>query len=83
MSSYPRHLAGPVLGAALLLAGATGNALAQPADQAAFGQHVASCAQENLGQRLSPPQVTCTHDGHTHTFANFGEMVQHLQDHQA
>ena len=81
MSSYPRRLAGLALGAALV-AGSTGTALAGPAEQAAFGQHVASCAQEQLGQRPDPPQVTCTHDGHSHTFATFGEMVQHMQDEQ-
>ena len=80
MSSHPRRLTGLVLGAFLLLTGGAGTALADPAEQAAFGQHVASCAQEILGQRPDPPQVTCTHDGHTHTFANFGEMVQHMHD---
>ena len=43
-----------------------------------FGQHVSTCAHE-LGQRPSPPTVTCTHDGVTMTFANFGAMVEHMQ----
>ena len=46
-----------------------------------FGQHVSSCAQTSLGKRASPPEVTCSHDGHTHVFANFGEMVQHMYEH--
>ena len=58
--------------AALLTAG--------PAAASPFGQNVAACAQASL-PRPSPPQVTCTHDGQTHTFANFGKMVAHMRDH--
>lgn len=44
-----------------------------------FGQAVADCAHMASGQRPNPPAVTCTHDGHTHTFANFGAMVAHMR----
>ena len=43
-----------------------------------FGQHVAMCAHE-LGQRADAPAVTCTHDGMTMSFPNFGAMVQHMR----
>jgi hypothetical protein len=71
------------LTAALVAAGAlaavsAGNALAQPAGQADFGQHVAACAQLHLGQRADPPQVTCGHDGTAMTFPTFGAMVLHM-----
>ncbi len=46
-----------------------------------FGQHVSNCAQTSLGKRANPPEVTCSHDGHMHVFANFGEMVQHMHEH--
>ena len=46
-----------------------------------FGQHVSECAQTTLGKRANPPEVTCSHDGHIHVFANFGEMVQHMHEH--
>ena len=46
-----------------------------------FGQHVSECAQTSLGKRATPPAVTCSHDGHVHVFANFGEMVQHMKHH--
>ena len=46
-----------------------------------FGQHVSECAQPSLGKRSNPPAVTCSHDGHTHVFANFGEMVHHMHAH--
>jgi hypothetical protein len=60
-----------------------GSALAA-ADSAAFGQHVASCAREHLGQRADAPAVTCTMpDGSTMTFATFGAMVQHMRTMQA
>ena len=38
-------------------------------------------AQLALGQRVDPPAVTCTHDGHVHTFATFGELVAHAREH--
>ena len=44
-----------------------------------LGQHVSACAQMHLGQRADAPQVTCTHDGDTVTFANFGAMVGHMR----
>jgi hypothetical protein len=44
-----------------------------------FGQHVAMCAQMSLGDRVNPPEVSCTHDGMTMTFANSGEVVQHMR----
>ena len=58
-------------------AGLSGSALADDP----FGQHVAMCAHTTLGQRENPPAVTCTHDRVTMTFANFGEMVQHMKEH--
>ena len=58
-----------------------GNALAAPNPSADFGQHVATCAQEHLGQREGAPSVTCTHDGTEMTFPTFGAMVQHMQQH--
>ena len=62
-----------------LVAGPTDSALAAE-DSAAFGQHVAACAREHLGQRADPPEVTCTMpDGSTMTFATFGAMVQHMR----
>lgn len=49
-------------------------------DGAAFGRHVAGCAQEHLGQRAAPPAVICTMpDGTTMTFPNFGAMVLHMK----
>lgn len=53
-----------------------GSALA--ADSRPLGQRVATCAHASLGQRDDPPAVTCTDGGVTMTFANFGEMVQHM-----
>lgn len=58
-----------------------GNALGAPSPSADFGQHVATCAQEHLGQREGAPSVTCTHDGLEMTFPTFGAMVQHMRDH--
>ena len=58
-----------------------GNAFGAPNPSAEFGQHVATCAQEHLGQREGAPSVTCTHDGVVMTFATFGEMVEHMREH--
>jgi hypothetical protein len=44
-----------------------------------LGQNISTCAHELLGQRPDPPTVTCTHDGVTMTFANFGAMVEHMR----
>lgn len=63
--------------AALVVAGLAG-AAATSAAADVFGQHVAACAHE-LGQRPDVPAVTCTHDGMTMTFANFGAMVEHMR----
>lgn len=52
--------------------------LAGTASAAPFGQQVAMCAHE-LGARDDAPAVTCTHDGETMTFANFGAMVEHMR----
>jgi hypothetical protein len=60
-----------------------GSAAGSPNPPAAFGQHVASCAQEHLGARDGAPAVTCTHDGMTMTFATFGDMVLHILDMQS
>jgi hypothetical protein len=53
--------------------------LVGPAAAEPFGQHVAGCAHQ-LGARANAPEVTCTHDGMTMTFPNFGAMVQHMQE---
>lgn len=53
---------------------------AGPAAASPFGQNVSGCAQTAL-PRPSPPQVTCTHDEQTHTFATFGKMVAHMHEH--
>jgi hypothetical protein len=54
--------------------------MAPASEGSAFGRHVASCAQEHLGQRAAPPAVVCTMpDGTTMTFATFGAMVQHMR----
>ena len=37
------------------------------------------CAHQ-LGVRANAPKVTCTHDGMTMTFPNFGAMVKHMQE---
>lgn len=64
-----------------LAAGLPGAALAAGDDPAVLGQHIASCAQINLPPGENPPAITCEHDGHVHTFANFGEMVLHMLEH--
>jgi hypothetical protein len=69
-----RRLAIAAVAGALLAGAASSNAVA--ADP--FGQHVAMCAQQ-LGKRADAPAVTCTHDGMTMTFANFGAMVEHMR----
>ena len=66
--------------AGTLAVGFAGSAAAAPNPAADFGQHVASCAQEHLGQREGAPSVTCTHDGMTMTFPTFGAMVRHMQE---
>ena len=79
MPRLPRTTAGIAAVGALALA-LSGNALAAPSESAAFGQHVAACAQMHLGPREGAPAVTCTHDGTTMTFPSFGEMVRYMQD---
>ena len=58
-------------------------ALATPTTAAAdgrpFGEHVSQCAQ--ILPSSNPPSIVCSHDGHTHTFATFGEMVLHMLEH--
>ena len=61
------------ISAALLVAG--------PAAASPLGQNVAACAKASLPPQPSPPAVTCTHDGATHTFVNFGQMVAHMREH--
>ena len=68
-----RFMSLAAVAAALLMAG--------PAAASPFGQSVSGCARASLPPQPSPPQVTCTHDGQTHTFATFGEMVAHMRDH--
>ena len=75
----------PTAAASLAAAGAlalalAGSTLGAPSPSADLGQHVATCAQEHLGQREGAPSVTCTHDGVEMTFATFGAMVQHMRD---
>ncbi len=67
------------LGAALALAASLGGSALAADDPPSFGKHVSTCAREALGDRSNPPAVTCTHDGMSMPFANFGEMVQHLR----
>ena len=69
-----------ILAAATVAAASPGVARAAQIDEP-FGQHVSECAKMSLGKRASPPLVTCSHDGHTHVFANFGEMVQQMRVH--
>ena len=69
---------GLVVGAATL-AGASGTSAAVAVEP--LGTHVAECAQVALGPRVDPPAVTCTHEGHVHSFATFGELVAHLRGH--
>ena len=69
-----------ILAAATVAAASPGVARAAQIDEP-FGQHVSECAQTSLGKRATPPAVTCSHDGHVHVFANFGEMVQHMKHH--
>ena len=73
---FVRRFAVALATAGIVTAGFSATALA--ADEP-FGQHVSMCAQMSLGQRDNAPQVTCTHDGITMTFANFGAMVQHMR----
>lgn len=59
---------------ALAATALTGTASAEP-----LGPHVAMCAHQ-LGGRNDAPAVTCSHDGMTMTFPNFGAMVQHMRE---
>ena len=68
-----------VLVSAVPLLGATAAPANTPGD--GLGAHISECAQLALGQRVDPPAVTCTHDGHVHTFATFGELVAHVREH--
>jgi hypothetical protein len=69
-----------LVAAAALATAFAGNAVAAPAEQAMFGQHVAACAELHLGQRPDAPSVTCVHHGTTMTSPTFGAMVGHMQD---
>jgi hypothetical protein len=60
--------------------GLAGPAGAAPAPAAALGQHIASCAQSNVGRRDNAPSVTCIHDGMVMSFPTFGAMVQHMSE---
>lgn len=64
-----------------LLVAAVAAATAAPATLAdsSFGQQAAACAQADLGARPNPPALTCTHNGTTMSFPNFGAMVQHMR----
>jgi hypothetical protein len=69
-----RHLSIAAVAAAMLATATPASAVASSS-----GQHVAMCAHE-LGQRADAPAATCTHDGMTMTFANFGSMVRHMRE---
>ena len=69
-----------ILGVAVVAAASPGVVQAAQTGEP-FGRHVSECAQMSLGKRANPPEVTCSHDGHMHVFANFGEMVQHMREH--
>ena len=56
-------------------------AVVQAQTDESLGQHVAMCAQTSLGKRANSPAITCSHAGHGHEFATFGEMVQHMRGH--
>ena len=69
--------------AAVVLAATIASAPVASADppNEPIGAHVSECARAALGQRVDPPAVTCSHDGHLHSFATFGELVAHLRAH--
>ena len=67
-----------VVGAAFL--GVPAAATAGGSPSAELGQHVATCAQEDPGQRDQPPAITCTHDGMQMSFPNFGAVVEHMRE---
>lgn len=71
MRSLRRFAIAGIAGALLVGAGSANAVAAEP-----FGQHVAMCAHETLGQRDNPPAVTC--DGMS--FDNFGLMVEHMRE---
>lgn len=72
-----RRLSLALVSTAAIWGASAGSALA--ADSPPLGQHVSACAHARLGQRDNPPSVTCTDNGVTMTFANFGAMVQHMR----
>jgi hypothetical protein len=76
-----RTRAGLLAASGVLALGLAGGAAASTGPAASFGQHVAACAQEHLGQPPAVPEVACTHDGTSMTFETFGGMVQHMQEH--
>ncbi|HET9740526.1 MAG TPA: hypothetical protein VFP78_20615 [Solirubrobacteraceae bacterium] len=45
------------------------------------GEHVSHCAQIALPPAAGSA-IVCEHEGHTHTFATFGEMARHLLEHR-
>lgn len=57
--------------------------LSAPAGASPFGAGVADCAMTSLPPQPSPPAVTGTHDGESHTFKHFGTMVAHMRVHDA
>jgi hypothetical protein len=54
---------------------------AAPAAASGFGNDVATCAREHLGQRPDVLAVTCTHHGTEMTLPTFGAMVLHMKQH--
>ena len=66
--------------AAAAVLGLAGPSAAAPTTAGDLGQHIASCAQESLGQRENPPAVTCIHDGMVMSFPTFGGMVEHIRE---
>jgi len=69
-----------VAGASAASVAGTSAALAAPSAEP-LGGHVSECARIALDKRPDPPQVTCVHDDHVHTFATFGELVAHVREH--
>ena len=72
--------AGSLTAAGALALSLAGNVPAAPSTSSELGQHIATCAQEHLGQRAEAPSVTCTHDGIEMTFPTFGAMVEHMRE---
>lgn len=51
------------------------------AENKTVGEHVSHCAHIALPPAAGSA-IVCEHEGHTHTFGTFGEMVRHLLEHR-